>query len=397
MKIIYLHQYFKTPEEGGGIRSYYLAKALTETGFEVKMITTWNEKQYQIKNIEGISVHYIPIYYENNLGFWQRIRAFVVFIRKAFVLACKLATKNEKALCYATSTPLTVGIIALFLKLFRRIPYYFEVRDLWPLIPIKMGYIRNAFLQKFLYFLEKTIYKHAEKIITLSPAMMKWVEHYEVSSPIYCIPNMADCEWFENKNSGEITSSSENFTVTYAGTLGEANSLESLLEIALYCQQKQISGIKFMIVGKGKQEAFLKQKASAYQLQNLTFLSHTNKEEIRKILSASQAVYISFAPFSVLETTSPNKFFDGLAAGKLIITNTGGWIKELIETYECGFYANTPQEFLEKILPFINNRALLWEWEKNARKLAKQQFDRKLLTKKFIALFPEVLEKSREK
>ena len=113
MKIIYIHQYFKTYSDGGSSRSYYLAKALTDNGYEVEMITSHNEPFYKKVNIEGITVHYLPVYYDNAYGFIGRVRSFLNFVIKAYRLA--LSIKNAH-LCYATSTPLTVGIIALLLK-----------------------------------------------------------------------------------------------------------------------------------------------------------------------------------------------------------------------------------------------------------------------------------------
>ena len=127
MRIIYLHQYFKTPEDGGAIRSYYIAKAMIDRGIEVEMITAHNLPNYQKTIIEGIVVHYLPVSYKNEFGFIKRLYAFAKFAWSSYRFIARIPQAD---LVYATSTPLTIGLTAL--KVFRKhnIPYYFEVRDL---------------------------------------------------------------------------------------------------------------------------------------------------------------------------------------------------------------------------------------------------------------------------
>ncbi|NJO01130.1 MAG: glycosyltransferase family 4 protein [Bacteroidia bacterium] len=152
MKVLYIHQYFKTPEEGGSLRSYYLAKALVSVGLEVEMITAHARKKYIYREIDGIRVHYLPVYYDNSLGFWGRIYAFAKFLVLSYRCARKI---RDVSLCYASSTPLTVGLVALGLRARFGLPYFFEVRDLWPEAPIQMGVIRNRLLKNLLCYLEK--------------------------------------------------------------------------------------------------------------------------------------------------------------------------------------------------------------------------------------------------
>jgi len=115
MKILYIHQYFRTPDEGGAIRSYYLAKGLVEHGIEVELITSHNKPNSLITEIDGIKVHYLPVYYDNSQGFLQRTYAFFKFMRLARKKARQI---SDIDICYATSTPLTIGLSAIILALF---------------------------------------------------------------------------------------------------------------------------------------------------------------------------------------------------------------------------------------------------------------------------------------
>lgn len=390
MKIIYVHQYFKTYDEGGSSRSYYLARALVQAGHEVDMITSHNAKRYRKAVIDGITVHYLPVFYDNKFGFWRRVFAFITFIVRAYRLAAGIRGVN---VCYATSTPLTVGAIALALKWRKGIPFYFEVRDLWPLAPVQMGVIRNRLLQKLLFALERKIYRKAEKIIALSPGMVPYIAGKADRSKIYVISNMADCNFFrsEQKNSliAEQYGVSGKFVISYCGAIGDVNRLDYLLNAAGYFQANGLNQVYFLIAGKGKELERLQQLAQKHKLRNVSFLGYLTKYKVRELLSITDAVYVSFDRKPVLQTGSPNKFFDGLAAGKLCIVNTKGWIKELIESEGCGFYADPlqPHRFLEKLVPYLRSRTALTQAQGRARQLAENHFSRELLTRRFIRMF----------
>ena len=76
MKVLILHQHFNTPTAGGALRSYYLAKALTERNIGVVVITGYNGDHYKVENLEGIEIHYLPVAYDNRFGFWKRSKSF---------------------------------------------------------------------------------------------------------------------------------------------------------------------------------------------------------------------------------------------------------------------------------------------------------------------------------
>jgi len=371
VKILYVHQYFKTPEEGGSIRSYYLAKGLVDAGHKVTMITAHNEG-YAIRNIDGIAVHYLPVYYDNKLGFFQRILAFWKFVK----VARKEAQKVEKQdLAYVMTTPLTTGFIATYLKKKLDLPYYFEVGDLWPEAPIKMGVITKKFLIKWLYSLEKKFYFEAEKVIALSPAIRNYVEKVSPNTKVYVIPNMADCTYFESDYRIGDFSHANKFQITYCGAIGKANHLEFLINVARESARHHLP-IHFNIIGYGSELPRLKENAKF--LYNVTFHPHVGKSVVRDILDQSDAVYVSFKDVDVLGTGSPNKFFDSLAAGKLSIINFNGWIKNVVQKKKCGFHhnPNDPIEFVRKIRVFLEFPELLIKYQRNGRKLAELYYDK---------------------
>lgn len=384
-----LHQYFKTPQGGGAIRSYYLARALVEGGHQVIVITSHGESTYKKESFEGIEVHYLPVPYDNRFSFTARVGAF----RKFAMGASRLAVKLEGIeLCYAISVPLTVGLVARWLKFRKDIPYYFEVGDLWPDAPIQLGFIKNIFLKRSLYVLERLIYRYAESIIALSPAIQSAIEKKVLDKKVHLIPNMADCEFFypEVKRHGleDRFDVKGKFVVSYIGALGIANGLDYLLECANASRKSELP-VHFILCGDGAMQADLKSNAKRLGLQNISFVAFANRDTVKEILNVTDAAFVCYKNVPILETGSPNKFFDGLAAGKLIIANFGGWIRKEIESNKCGIFVDPqhPTDFTKKIQPFLSNLALLQEYQTASRALGEKKYSRKKLSQSFRDLF----------
>jgi glycosyltransferase involved in cell wall biosynthesis len=120
-----------------------------------------------------------------------------------------------------------------------------------------------------------------------------------------------------------------------------------------------------------------------------TFIDFTNRDGVKALLNVTDATFICYKPLPVLETGSPNKFFDGLAAGKLILVNFGGWIRKEIEENECGVYTDPrqPTDFVKKIRPFLLDKEHLTAYQQASRQLAEKKYSRNLLSKKFVELF----------
>ena len=386
MKILYIHQYFKTPIEGGAIRSYYIAKGMCEAGHEIMMITTHNKKRYEEKNIEGITVHYLPVKYYNHFGFFRRLYSYLLFANKAYFLSNKL---NNPDLAYITSTPLTVGLTALMLKKKYKIPYIFEVRDLWPEAPIQIGAIRSGLFKYITRKLEKEVYRNASKIVTLSPGIYDLILQSNQDKPLHFCPNLSDCQFFEitetkNRALMEKHNIGNAFVISYFGAIGNANSLEFYLSAAKSAEKADLN-IKFLLIGEGAKLNSLKILAKKLHLENVIFIPHMNKYDLKTYLSITDAAYISFADYPVMELNSPNKFFDAIASGKLVITNTTGWIKDLIEQNKCGFYLNPahPDHISSLIRPFLEDSQLKL-YQRNARNLAETTFEKDMLISKLL-------------
>ena len=390
MKVLLLHQHFNHPSKGGAIRSYYLAKALIDKGIETVVITGYNEKTYKNEVIDGIEIHYLPVAYDNKFGFVARSFSFMKYNWAAIRMASKIQHIDY---CYAISVPLTIGLVAMWLKTFRKIPFLFEVGDLWPDAPIQLGFIENYFFKELLFFLEKKTYVSAKAVVALSPSIETIVKKKMGStSTIHQIPNMADCDFYKPEMKLPTLEEKHNvegkFVVSYIGAVGVANGLDYFLECANASHKAQLP-IQFFICGEGALRERLTKNAQQLGLSNLTFVDLQNRQGVKELLNVTDASFICYKNMPILETGSPNKFFDGLAAGKLIIINFGGWIKAEIEDARCGIFVDPaqPTDFVKKISPFLSDPVQLKNYQAAARQLGESKYSRKILSERFVKLF----------
>ena len=230
MKIIYLHQYFNTPDMSGGTRSYEMARRMVSAGHEVHMITSIRESgsntnDWLLTEEAGIQVHWYPVPYSNHMTYSMRIKAFFSFAREALNKAMQL----DADVVFATSTPLTIALPAVRAARMKSIPMVFEVRDLWPELPIAMGALKNPFFRIAAKLLERWAYRNSQAVVTLSPGMKEGVVKTGYStSKVAVIPNSSDNEDFLcSKEEVDFFRSSRDWLgsrplLVYTGTFGAA-------------------------------------------------------------------------------------------------------------------------------------------------------------------------------
>jgi glycosyltransferase involved in cell wall biosynthesis len=347
MKIIYLHQYFNTPAMHGGTRSYELARRLVGMGHEVHMVTsdtqpTGDTRGWRETNESGIHVHWLPVPYSNSMKYADRMRAFGHFAVNSTQRAMRLAGD----VIFATSTPLTIAVPGLLASRWHGRPMVFEVRDLWPAIPIAVGALKSRPAILAAQLLERTAYAGAAHIVALSPGMKAGVEAAGVSSEkITVIPNLCDPERFQVPASAgaefrqKYPWLGDRPMVLYAGTLGLVNGVGYLVRLAAEVLKRDPE-VRFVIMGQGREEQALHVLAEQLGVRdrNLFFLPSVPKEQVPTVLSAATVATSLFTDVPGMQDNSANKFFDALAAGRPLALNYGGWQAELLEREGFGLF-----------------------------------------------------------
>lgn len=350
MRIIYLHQYFTTPEYAGGVRSYQFARRLVECGIAVDMVTSsafipiekaTGERFVSRRQIDGIDVHVIHTSYGNEMRFLRRILAFMAFTMIASVY---VLTLKKRDLVFATSTPLTIGIPGLICKYYHRIPMVFEVRDLWPDVPIAMGIIRNLLLVKLLKWFEARLYRASSKVVALSEGMIEELRNQQVpDEKLVLVPNASDITEFESIVAeckvdplAPLRTNPDTKICLYAGTLGIVNNIDYLVALAREFRNQQLD-LRIVIIGSGSQKQRISQVITCEQLDKfITLLEPVPKTKLVPYIHAADACISTVQDIPALFNNSANKFFDALAAGRPIVINHSGWQAEVIKRHNLG-------------------------------------------------------------
>jgi glycosyltransferase involved in cell wall biosynthesis len=381
----------------GSTRSFEMARRLVEMGHQVEIITStrgYDISSHDLKTIEsGITVNWIRVNYSNQMNFWRRIFAFLKFAFLAFLKARKL--KGD--IIFASSTPLTISLPGIFAARFNRIPFYFEVRDLWPKIPIAMGYLKNPFLRYLALRLEKFSYKNSTGIVALSDGMKEGIIYAGYpGEKVIVIPNGADLNLFDSKKFNKIHLRKKfgfeenDIIILYPGTFGRVNNLEYLVDLAFKCIEQ--SDIKFVLIGEGIERDLIINKAISLNLfqRNMFFFDKIPKNEVSSFFSISDIVISTVLPLKELEANSANKFFDALASGTCMVVNHGGWQEYELVKNKCGFRLprNIDEAFF-KLKYYTEDKIKLEYMGQNARILAEKKYSRDILARRLADFFEQ--------
>ena len=405
VKIIYLHQYFNTPQMSGGTRSFEVARRLVAYGHKVHMITSDRGRPFTRRwyrtNEHGIQVHWLPLPYENEMPYHVRIRAFFRYAVNAGLYAGQF----EADLVYATSTPLTIALPAIYLAKRRNIPMVFEVRDLWPELPIAVGAIKGPLIFPARW-LERIAYYNAAHIIALSPGMKEGiVRNGYASERVHVIPNSADIDMFSVPED-EGVSFRKHYDwlharplVVYTGTIGRINGLEYLVKLAKQVRSID-SDIRFLIVGNGREKQkvmTLAKKLNVFE-NNFFMIPSLPKKEMPKILSAANLAISLFINLPEMWANSANKFFDALASGTPVAINYRGWQADLLHQSGAGVVLDVKDitKAARDLIRVIRDKKWLDDASCAAKKLVREKFSRDILTKKLEGVLTAAVQTERK-
>ncbi len=391
MKITYLHQYFVPPEASGGTRSYEFARRLVARGHEVTLITSsallppgWGSRR-----LDGIDLVVIDVPYGNHMDVADRMRAFLRFA----VLAAREVTRHRADLVFATSTPLTIALPALLGMAWQRAPMVFEVRDLWPDVPIALGALRNPAVRGAARALERLAYAGASRVVALSPGMADGVGRWVPRERVATIPNASDTQLFQGGEGSAVRArlglSPDQPLVLYAGTLGRVNGVGYLVDLAERVARLD-PDVRFLLAGHGAERAAVEDQVRLRRLRDRVFVQDpVPKRELPDLLAAATVATSTVIDVPALHHNSANKFFDALAAGRPIVINHEGWQADLIREREVGLVLppEPDDRAAAELVAFLRGDGIRAAGER-ALALARERFDRDLLAERLA----EVLE-----
>jgi glycosyltransferase involved in cell wall biosynthesis len=398
VRLLYFHQHFATPKGSSGTRSYEFARALIARGHQVTMICGAHKlsgldlpyeeaKGWHRGNVDGIDVISLPLAYSNRDSLVRRGWTFLRFALRSIRLALEL----DYDLVFATSTPITAVIPGLAAKWLRGKPFVFEVRDLWPELPRALG-LRNPFLLGGMSLLEFLGYRSADACIGLSPGIVEGIRaRADERLPVAMIPNGCDLEVFHPAKRARLTLPGigpDDFVAGFTGAHGVANGLDALLAVAEELKRRGDTRVRLAFIGDGKEKERLAAKATELGLTNCLFFSPVPKTELGAITASLDCGLMVLRDVPAFyRGTSPNKFFDYIAAGIPVVNNYPGWLAGLITEYRCGIVVppGNAAAFADALQSLASNAEARRAMGAAARSLAEKEFARPILADRFIA------------
>ena len=395
MRILYLHQHFATRKGSAGARSYEFARLLQQRGHETTILCGRGDRSGLVSQtgrlvekceLDGLRILQLNVFYSQEMGYLRRMLSFVWFVLLASWVA---VSQRDVDVIFATSTPLTIAVPAIVASRINRRPFVFEVRDLWPKVPIGLGILRNPLLIALARGLERLAYRCATHIVTLSPGMRDGIIRAGVpAEKVSVIPNACDNDLFDVSPEVGLAFRArhpylmDRPLVVYTGAFGMVNGLDYLVRLAQQVRSLDES-IAFLLVGAGSEKEALYDLAQDLGVlnKNLWLMEAIPRHEIPAVLSAATIATSTFIPNPVLWHNSANKFFDALAAGRPIAINHGGWLADLLHASKAGIVlpAHNLDKAAEMLIEFLRSESRLERARQAARVLARERFDRSRL------------------
>jgi len=390
MRIVYLHQYFVTPDMPGIVRSYEMARRLVAMGHEVHMVTTdqrlnldaGTQPKWRVTNEAGITVHWTAVPYDNTQSYPDRVRAFLTFAWRA----ARKTIELRGDVIFATSTPLTVAIPALLATWRTRKPLVFEVRDLWPAVPIAVGALRNPLAKWAARMLERTTYRNSRRVIALAPGMGEEIAATGYPKDrITIIPNGCDLVEFTDESIARDVRAQHEWLgnrplLLFAGTFGLVNGMAYLVKLA-EAIAKIDPEIRVAAVGGGREYELTEKLAREKGLLDRSFFllgKRPKRETVRWLQAADMTIALFTGPDIVWRDAVQNKFFDSLAAGKPVANNFPGWQSKIAAEAGAGLIlsATDIEAAARDVVNALRDPAWMRSASDAAKKLARERFDR---------------------
>ncbi|MGE4419945.1 MAG: glycosyltransferase family 4 protein [Sulfurimonas sp.] len=400
MNIWIFNHHALTPDMSGGTRHYDFAKELTKRGHKVTIIASsfhyskyqemkeYGDKEYLQETIEGIDFIWIktPAYFGNGIG---RVINMLFYTFKVLKIMPRLNLSNPDIII-GSSVHLFAVWAAYKLSCRYKTPFIMEVRDLWPQTLIDMGISKWHPFILLLGRLERYLYKKADKIISNLPYSYDYIGQFVEREKFIWISNGVDLSNIKYT----LKEQSEKFVISYAGAIGVANNLQTLLHAAKELKNKE--DIYFRIVGEGAEKEKLKTFVRENNLQNVSIENSVPKSEVSKILQNSNVLYFNLKDSPVFNYgISSNKLFDYMASGRVVIFSTNAKNNPIKDANAGYSIAPDDVEQLEKTILEIYNltdeeRIKIGE---KIRAYAEENYSIEILTHKLEKLLKEEIKK----
>lgn len=402
MKILLLTQWFDPEPTFKGLA---FARELQRQGHQVQVLTGFPNypggkiydgyklKLYQREQIDGISVLRVALFPDHGSSALKRILNYISFAFMALLFGI-FATKKADVI-YAYHPPLTVGLAAIFIKLFRRIPIVYDIQDMWPDTLKATGMLNNQKILNIVGHVCHLVYSYVDHIVVLCPGFKKLLIERGVSEDkVSVIYNWCDENSLTQAEPIKVDYQNllkDRFNIIFAGNMGKAQSLDTILDVAK--ELKSESKIQFVFVGAGTETDRLKQRVIHESIENIVFIPRLPMSEVGGVLNYANMLLVHLKRDPLFEITVPSKTQAYMAIGKPLLMAVSGDAADLVREAQCGRIARS--EDVDNIkTAILEIYHLPTDGQHQLGLNAKQFYDEKLSlsygTQQFIEIFKRV-------
>jgi glycosyltransferase involved in cell wall biosynthesis len=402
MRILYIDSKFGSPRASSHARVYHFSRRLRERGHEVTIIGrdsgrmelegTRRRGMVTRGRLDDLDVVLLKVPYAQAYSKRMRMLSYGGFT----LGAAALAAGGPADVVFASSSPLTIGISGVLASRLRRAPFVFELQDLWPAVPIEMGFLTGRAEIGTAEWLEGRLYHAARRIVVCSDGVREaLVERGIPDAKIVLIPNVSDIDHFRPELSDpsfrQQHGLENRFMAVSAGAMGVTNGLDQLVDAAVALREQGDDRVAIVAAGNGTEKERIERRVADLGLENLIVLPDIPRAEIPRLVGTADVTLTMFAPVPILQTNSPNKFFDSLAAGKPPVVNLDGWLRRLVEEKHVGVYVPPAdgKALADALTDLAGRPELVRELGRNARALAEREFSRDLLADRLAEVLEE--------
>jgi colanic acid biosynthesis glycosyl transferase WcaI len=400
-------------------RAAELARHWTQAGHQVSVLTGFPNHPTGVVPAEWRSRVRRFTYYENNgkvdvfrTWLWplpnrkahERMRNYASFCLSAAVRGISLPRPD---VVIATSPQLLVGLSGWWLARLKRVPFIFEVRDLWPesLAAVGIGG-ENSFLHRSLSSIANFLYSHSDHIVVVTPAFKDFLvkQRRVPAAKISIVENGVETALFAPAVPEASSALREQlglqgkFLLCYVGTMGLAHGLETLLDAAAQLQDRNRE-IFFLLIGEGSEKDKIKALADSRGLSNIRFLDQQPREKIPALISASDACLVLLRKTEIFKTVIPTKMLEFMSCARPVILAVDGQARAIVEEAGAGIAIEpeSASELAQTVLRLASNPELGRTLGRSGREFVIGHFSRRSTAERYIQVLESILYPQPEK
>lgn len=398
MRILVLSQYYP-PEPGAtSNRLEAFVQAMISRGHEVTVICEFPNHptgrleprdRWRLFRIEDKGTHKIIRTFvltfarKNNI---KRMLFYLSFACSSFIASLLLKRRD---IVFASSPPIFHVYTAMLTAMIKRSRFVLDVRDIWPDTAYEFEAVSNYMLLKWGGRIERQLYRRAYLIFTVSRGLKQKIEKRGGHEKVKVIYNGSSPDMLEWRGNIEAVRSCMTSTgkliICYAGLMGLGQDLTRLLPEMAALPSREIH---FVFIGDGPDKEPFRQEAIRLKIKNISIMDLLPRKEVIPFTYAADIMMVVLRESDFFKTAIPSKFFDCLAAGKPVVTNVDGELRELLETSNSGVYftLNEKGSFARAIQSLAENPQLRKTMGENGRKLVGDHFLRQDLSDKAVEI-----------